>query len=366
MNHIYHPLHIYVTFNRATPNHQLITMDQTQEQMQFLGTLGIFARSFKTIFKFKKLFAGFTFTLALPIALMFTLHMDFTNRLLYEIEQNPYLLIVGSFQSYRSYYQIDVTHTVWLNYILFKMVIIASIIVFSLPATRVIVYTIVSIYTGRDITFTKAMEAGKNGWKRLSITLLSMFLTLFAYNLLFSVVVFIFNAILEEDAHMSIIMIIIFVPYVYWSLYLLTIWEIASVVTVLEGSYGLKAAIKAIDLMSGKKHVALAVSYMWYMFMGVVVFVYMKFYLHNDGALGMVWLGIIAVICWAMFVIGFLVILVAQTLLYLVCKSHHQETIDLGSLSTYLGAYLSDPQPDFRARQVIQLGRPQNQAMAQV
>ncbi|PWA83335.1 hypothetical protein CTI12_AA172860 [Artemisia annua] len=341
-------------------------MDQTQEQMKFLGTLGIFAQSFKTIFNSKKLFAGFTFTLAFPLALIFILHMDISSRFFYGIEENPYLLIIGAFQSYRSYYQVDVTHTVWLNYVLFKMIIITNIIIFSTLSTSVIVYTIASLYTGRDITFTKAFKVGNSAWRRLIITLLSMFLTLFAYNLLFSVVVFIFNAISEEDAHMSIILIIISVPYAYWSLYLLTIWEIASVVSVLEDSCGLKAAIKSMDLMNGKKKVALRVSFMLYLFMGVVVFVYMTFYTYNNGALGKVWLGIITIICGVMLVIGFLVIIIVQTMLYLVCKSHHQETIDLGSSSTYLDAYLSDAHPGYRAREVIQLGRPQNQAMAQV
>ncbi|GJY41074.1 hypothetical protein Tco_0428344 [Tanacetum coccineum] len=233
-------------------------------------------------------------------------------------------------------------------------------------STSVIVYTIASLYTSRDITFTKAMKAGKSAWKRLAITLLSMFLTLFAYNLLFSVVVFLCNAILGEYANMPIMLIIISIPYTYWSLYLITIWEIASVVSVLEDSCGLKAAIKAMDLMNGKKKVALKVSFMLYLFMGIVVFVYLVFYMYNNGALGKVWLVIIAMICGALFIIGFLIIIVAQTMIYLVCKSHHQETIDLGSSSTYLGAYLSDPQPVFRAREVIQLGRPQNQPMAQV
>ncbi|GJZ75217.1 hypothetical protein Tco_0639682 [Tanacetum coccineum] len=67
-----------------------------------------------------------------------------------------------------------------------------------------------------------------------------------------------------------------------------------------------------------------------------------------------------------LFVIGFLVTIVAQTVLYLVCKSHHQETVDLGSLSAYLGASLSDPQPISTAGEVIQLGRPQNESTTQV
>ncbi|GJZ61561.1 hypothetical protein Tco_0617698 [Tanacetum coccineum] len=246
------------------------------------------------------------------------------------------------------------------------MFIIVNIVTFSILSTSVIVYTIASLYTGREITFKKAIKVANIAWRRLTITLYSMFLTLFAYNLLYSVVVFLWNSILGEYANMTIMLIIISIPYTYWSLYLITIWEIASVVSVLEDSCGLKAAIKASELMNGKKKVALRVSYMLYLFMGVVVYVYMAFYMYNNGALGKVWGVIFAVICGAMFVIGFLVTIVAQTMLYLVCKSHHQETVDLGSLSTYLGASLSDLQPISTAREVIQLGRPQNESTTQV
>ncbi|GJU61383.1 hypothetical protein Tco_1243218 [Tanacetum coccineum] len=141
------------------------------------------------------------------------------------------------------------------------MIIIVNIVTFSILSTSVIVYTIASLYTGRDITFTKAIKVANISWIRLMITLYSMFLTLFAYNLLYSVVVFLWNAILREYVNMSIMLIIISIPYTYLSLYLITIWEIASVVSVLEDSCGLKAVIKASDLMNGKKKVAITTEF---------------------------------------------------------------------------------------------------------
>ncbi|GKA09811.1 hypothetical protein Tco_0689244 [Tanacetum coccineum] len=133
------------------------------------------------------------------------------------------------------------------------MATVATITILSLFSTSVVVYTIASLYTGREITFSEAMKVVPKVWKRLTITLLAMFLVLFVCNLIYHVVIFLCFAIGIAYVYT---LVVIFIMYIHWSVYMMIVWELASVVSVLEESYGLKAAMRAMDLMNGKKGVA--------------------------------------------------------------------------------------------------------------
>ncbi|KAI3686096.1 hypothetical protein L1987_79766 [Smallanthus sonchifolius] len=341
-------------------------MDQTMEDMKFIGFSGIFSQSFKTIFTWKKTFAQITLTLILPLAFTFISHMYISNQFFNQIEKNPYQLLTGAFDCYQSYYHTEASPADWRNYFLFKSITIATVTVLSVLSTATVVYTIASVYTGRDVTYRKSMKVIPKVWKRLTVTFLCMLLTLFGYSLIASVLIFICNAGDEYLATNNIFLLAVSIVYVYGFLYLITVCQIANVVSVLESSYGIKAMIKSTDLMNGKRKTALTTSYVLYLILACVVFVYMPLVLHNKADLADVWRVVIGVVCGVLLVILFLVVMVTQTLLYLVCKSHHREVIDPVSLSTFLSAYLSDSRPVFRTGEDIQLGRPQNQPGSQV
>ncbi|KAI3820401.1 hypothetical protein L1987_07947 [Smallanthus sonchifolius] len=306
-------------------------MDQTMEDMKFIGFSGIFSQSFKTIFTWKKTFAQITLTLILPLAFTFTAHMYLFN----QIEKNPYQLLAGAFDSYQSYHHTEATPTDWRNYFLFKSIFIATVTAFSVLSTATVVYTIASVYTGRDVTYRKSMKVVPKVWKRLTVTFLCMLLTLFAYSLIASVLIFICNAGDEYLATNNLFWLAVAILYGYGFLYLIIVCQIANVVSVLESSYGIKAMIKSTDLMIGKRKTALTTSYVLYQILACVVFVYMPLVVHNKADLAVVWRVVIGVVCWVLLVILFLVVMVAQTVLYLVCKSHHREVIDPVSLSRF-------------------------------
>ncbi|KAI3689418.1 hypothetical protein L2E82_47374 [Cichorium intybus] len=340
-------------------------MDATQEEMKFIGILGIFSKSFKTILTWKKIFTQITLTLILPLTIIFIAHTEISRRFFNKIEEDPYQMFVNAYEYYRSYIS-EVSPTDWLYYSLFKIVSIIIFTFFSLLSTTAVVYTIASVYTGGDVTYRKVMKVVPKVWKRLTVSFLCMFLTFFAYNLMASVVFFLWSVTLREFVVSFFVIFPLIILYIFGFLYLAIIWQLASVISVLESCYGLKAMIKGMDLMKGKQRVALMVSFLLYGLLAGVVFMYLALIVFDGAELSPVWKVAVGILCCVLLVITFLLIMVIQTMLYLVCKSYHRETIDKVSLSTYLGAYLSDSQPAFMVGEDIQLGRPQNQRMSQV
>ncbi|KAI3686095.1 hypothetical protein L1987_79765 [Smallanthus sonchifolius] len=341
-------------------------MAQTMDDMKFIGFSGIFSQSFKTIFTWKKTFAQITLTLILPLAFTFISHMYISNQFFNQIEKNPYQLLTGAFDSYQSYYHTESTPADWRNYFLFKSITIAAVTVLSVLSTATVVYTIASVYTGRDVTYRKSMKVIPKVWKRLTVTFLCMLLTLFVYSLIASVLLFLCDVVLRFSVTYIFVWLAINILYIFGFMYLTTVWQVASVVSVLESSYGIKAVIKATDLMKGKRITALMISFMLSQFLVGVVYFFMALVVYNEADLVPVWQVMIGIICGILLVILFLVVMVTQTVLYLVCKSHHLEVIDPVSLSTFLSAYLSDSRPVFRTGEDIQLGRTQNQPVSQV
>ncbi|KAJ0707299.1 hypothetical protein HanLR1_Chr09g0316951 [Helianthus annuus] len=131
--------------------------------------------------------------------------------------------------------------------------------------------------------------------------------------------------------------------------------HLASVVTVLESSYGLKAILRGNSLIKGKRWLS------WFVFFGLccifggILIMFFSFAWYGFFGLMM---GLLCVfLLMNLFLLGY----VAQTMLYLVCKSYHREPIDKMGLSSQLGGYLGEFEPAFKVDKDIQLGQPQVQ-----
>ncbi|XP_076901324.1 uncharacterized protein LOC143555702 [Bidens hawaiensis] len=293
--------------------------------------------------------------------------MEISNRFFYKIESNPYKLLTGAFDGYHLVYTTTTTANEWREYFMFKLIMLVILTTFIVLSTASIVYTVVFVYTGRDVTFLILFKVVPKVWKRLIVTLLLMLLILFAYSLIASFVIFACNVVFGlPTTSVNIFTLIYVVVYAYGYIYLSIIWQTAAVTSVLESSYGMRAMIKSTDLINGKRKTAIMMSYVLYQFLAILLFVYMTFVLYNETNLALVWQVMIGIICGSLLVAFFLVIIVAQTVLYLACKSHHRETIEVLSLSTYLSSYLNDSGPVLRMGEDIQLGGTQNQPASQV
>ncbi|KAK1406877.1 hypothetical protein QVD17_38486 [Tagetes erecta] len=149
-----------------------------------------------------------------------------------------------------------------------------------------------------------------------------------------------------------VIMSIILLLFVLGFLYITVVCQLASVATVLENVYGCAAMSKGKVLAKGKKAVGMGIVFILYVILVGLIVVYLLFVEYGDEVFkwALIWRVLIGVLCGILVMMVFLVFIVGQTVLYLVCKSYHREAIDKRSLSTFLGAYTGETEG-------IQVGR---------
>jgi hypothetical protein len=127
--------------------------------------------------------------------------------------------------------------------------------------------------------------------------------------------------------------------------YIYLVWHLASVVSVLEDSYGIAALRKSSELIKGKRWVACSVFLIYTIFTSLVLTMYnvlVRDPNHMQSVFGRFVLGMLLLLLWTAFtLIGILV----QTVVYFVCKSYHQESIDRYALSEHLDGYLGEYMP---------------------
>ncbi|CAI9291495.1 unnamed protein product [Lactuca saligna] len=193
-------------------------------------------------------------------------------------------------------------------------------------------------------------------WKRLALTFLWTYFGFFIYNVVSGVVFLIWATTISETTFGSILFWVLFSVYAIGFIYITAIWQLASVVTVLESSYGLKAMMKGNSLIKGKRWLSWFVFFVLYcIFAGILILFYV--FVWNFTFLTL----IVGVVCLFLLMNMFLLGYVAQTMLYLICKSYHREPIDKVGLSTQLGGYLSQVEPVFKANKDVELGQPPHQ-----
>ncbi|XP_076938108.1 uncharacterized protein LOC143606115 [Bidens hawaiensis] len=179
-----------------------------------------------------------------------------------------------------------------------------------------VVYTVASIYTRLELTFKKVM----------------------------SVVPKFSLGVLSDNVFVGFLFNVVLVVYVMGFVYMTVVWQLASVVSVLESCYGIKAMTKSIYLIKGNRSVAITISFM--LNMSFVFLQYAFELLVVEGGSLEAWKRVVlGVVCLVNLLTLFLYGLVIQTILSLVCKSYHHENIDKGDLSDHLESYLGDYEP---------------------
>ncbi|KAI3931711.1 hypothetical protein MKW92_025147 [Papaver armeniacum] len=194
---------------------------------------------------------------------------------------------------------------------IFKFMYHIFLLVLSLPSTSAVVYTIACVYTTKEIIFNKVTGILPTVWKKLMITFVWTLVIMFLYDVLTFLVLYML---------IDIILVIMIIFYAIGFVYISVIWHLASVVSLLEESYGYKASLKSKALIKG------------------------------IGVTGKVCLGII---CLLLLSILIHLSLVIQTVVYFVCKSYHHENIDKSCLGEHLEAYnLRDYVPPIRNKDI--------------
>ncbi|XVE55229.1 hypothetical protein DITRI_Ditri03aG0142700 [Diplodiscus trichospermus] len=322
-------------------------MDREQEEMQFLGIFGIYLESYKAIIAWRKIFSKITLSLILPLSFIYLVHMEVYNLFNRKISHNERELEHTRSGTAKYEKLTDVISNEWAYFLLFKAVYITLHFIFSLLSTAAVVYTIACIYTARELTFSKVMSVVPKVWKRLMVTFLCTFFAMFLYNMVAAVVIVFWLVSMAVGSRSDFgvaVFYVLLISYLAGLLYLTVIWQLASVVSVLEDVYGFQAMSKSINLIKGKLLVAMVIFLKLNLSLGIIHFAFQKLVVHGSN-LGMVNRVAFAIICFLLLSKLILFGLVIQTVIYFVCKSYHHENIDKSALSDHLEVYLGEYVP---------------------
>nr|AFK48911.1 unknown [Lotus japonicus] len=139
-------------------------------------------------------------------------------------------------------------------------------------------------------------------------------------------------------------MVVMGIFYIAGLVYLTVIWQLASVVTVLEDSYGFKAMMKSNELMKGKMGLSILIiltlnvpSFLIYLLSNKLVVQGLR--------LGYVEKTAYGILC--LILLSHLILFghVIHSVLYFVCKSYHHQNIDKSALSDHLEVYHGEYEP---------------------
>lgn len=312
--------------------------------MQFLGLFGIYVESYKIIIKWRRIFSQITLSLILPLSFIFLAHISVSALIFSKIVHNEFRL--RHFPTTSLYHKrlSELVRSEWAVFWTVKIVYFIFLLIFSLLSTSAVVYTIACIYTSREITFKKIMSVVPKVWKRLMVTFLCAFLAFFLYFVLLVGALVLWSYIDDRTQVGLPILVILLILYAIGFVYMTIIWHLASVVSVLEDSYGFRAMIKSKNLIKGKLWIAVVVFVkLTLSLIGIrILFDAEVLYTDSIGIAGRIG---IAVLCFLLIFKLFLFGLVIQTVIYFVCKSYHHENIDKSALSDhleviYLGEYV--------------------------
>ncbi|KAL6507596.1 hypothetical protein OROGR_023791 [Orobanche gracilis] len=318
-------------------------MDREQDEIQFLGFFGILKESCDILSSWRKIFTQITLCLILPLSSVYLAHIQISDILFRKIMHNEYML-EWTPEGTRIHHKVsDMLRSEWTAFVLFKIGYLIFFIILALVSTAAVVYTIACIYTAKEITLRKVSSVVPKVWKRLMVTFIWNFIIVFAYNIVSLVIVVLGAITLGSIKIVGIIFLLILsTAYLIGFVYITVIWHLASVVSVLEESYGLKAMTKSRDLIKGKLGISAAV----FILLGLCFFVIQHMFkilvVFGNGIGDRVGYGIV---CLVLMSITLLFGLVVQTIVYFVCKSYHHENIDKSSLAEHLCGYLGEYVP---------------------
>ncbi|KAF8011862.1 hypothetical protein BT93_I0101 [Corymbia citriodora subsp. variegata] len=310
-------------------------MDRDQDELQFLGFHGVYRETSKIILKWRKIFAQIMLALVLPLCVIFLIHSLVSPLLSFKILVHE-ITRSDTWKEDPKYRDLSrKLQKEWVAFWLVRLGYFVFVFIFSLLSTAAIVYTVARVYAAKQITFKKILSVVPRVWKRLMETFFWCFALFFVYNVaavgLLIAWLVIVRQFLVGPALGIAVAVILLILYVIGFIYITMIWQLASVISVLEDAYGRKAMAKSKGLIKGK--MALSI----WCFLGVLVCsVLVEALFESLVVLDLVPIAVsigVGLICLLLLSMLVLFDLVMQTVIYFVCKSYHHENIDSSCLS---------------------------------
>ncbi|GMY06563.1 hypothetical protein FCV25MIE_01802 [Fagus crenata] len=324
-------------------------MDREQEEMQFLGLFGIYKEACKIMYSWRKLLGQITLALILPLSFILLAYIEVAVVLSSKIVHNEIVMDETRPGTPKYNKLSDLVRSEMTAIRLFRVAYFTVHLILSLLSTSAVVYAIACFYTGREVSFNKVMSVVPKVWKRLMVTFLCSYLFFFVYNVAAIIVLAVMDFIGivvfgPSKATLISVFVLLVIMYLIGLVYMAIIWQLASVVSVLENTYGFRAMIKSKALIKGKIGVAIVVFLKLNISLVIVLFIFEKLVVHGQ-SLGTVNRTASRILCLLLLLGLSLFGLVIQTVIYFVCKSHHHENIDKSALSDHLEVYRGDYVP---------------------
>ncbi|XP_041003905.1 uncharacterized protein LOC121249259 [Juglans microcarpa x Juglans regia] len=316
-------------------------MDREQHELQFLGFFGIFKESFKIIFSWRKIFSKITLALIVPLSFIFLAQIKISYLLFSDIVDEKYSLENNPKNSYEHDNLSRIISSDWTYFWLFRAACFIFLVILSLLSTAAIVYTIACIFTGKETTFKKVMRIVPKVWKRLLVTFIWSFLFVVVYHIVAAVLFILWAAFIGASTVGFVIVIVLLILYLIGFVYISIVWDLASVVSVLEDVYGLKAMIKSKALIKGKMGVAVAFFILISVCLVAIEMIF-EYFVVLEMVPNIAISIMVGILSFLFLVMVSLFGFVVQTVVYLVCKSYHHEDIDKPSLADHLEGYLGE------------------------
>ncbi|KAI3915782.1 hypothetical protein MKW92_053373 [Papaver armeniacum] len=262
------------------------TMDRKSEEIQSMGIFDIYREAYKVTMSSKKIFSQIALALILPFALITLAQIEIIKL---HINNSLYNLIFTLLHS-----------------VLFQLL------------SSAIAYTVAC----------KVMIAIPKLWKRLMITFLWVFLISLVYNILLvilMVILFVVSGILSDQValkstkNMSVLVVILLIPYMIGAIYIGLIWYVSSIVSVLEDNRGIKALKKGKNLIKGNFWIVFITFFLRLICNIATVFSFSSLVVHGE-SLAVVVRVILGICYFLLLVIVIHFGLVTQTIVYFVCN----------------------------------------------
>jgi hypothetical protein len=306
-------------------------MDLAPEELQFLTIPDLLSEATSIPKRSPKTFYLITLTLIFPLSFAILAHTLFTHPLLTQLDDDTRITP-------------SQTRHDWTVLLVFLFCYLVFLLAFSLLSTAAVVFTVASLYTSKDVSFSSTISAVPKVLKRLAITFLWVILLMVVYHavfLIFLLVFFITDSTLLALLSLIVISFLFLVAHVY----ITALWHLASVVSVLEPIYGFAAMKKSYELLKGKLRMAFTLVFVYLATCAFISGAFATMVVHGEEGL-----GVFARIVAGGFLVGVLVIvnligLLVQSVFYYICKSYHHQEIDKTALHDHLGGYLGEYVP---------------------
>ncbi|KAJ4783177.1 polyadenylate-binding protein 1-B-binding protein [Rhynchospora pubera] len=319
-------------------------MDCEPEELQFLSILGIYRESAKLIHSWRSLFARIAVSLILPLSLLFLLHIQISYYLFNSIESDDSALDRAAPDSAAEHRILQRLASDWMKLMIFKGVYLVALLVLALLSTAAAVYTVASIYSSKELSFSRVLSVVPKVWRRLMVTFVAAFVLLFGYNTLAISGLVLVLLLLDGTVVAAPVAVLFAFFYLAGLIYISIIWHLASVVSVLEDSKGFEAMRKSRLLIKGKIWTVAGIFTLLNFGFVTVEVTFRELVVKGAGMVPAtrVFYGFVISVLMCAFV---LFALVVQTVVYFVCKSYHHESIDKSNLSDHLEVYLGEYVP---------------------